>query len=897
MRIRKEPPAVLRLSARALCARLALALGLVGSLLVGPASPAAASDPIVKISAGTPVTAQDLAQFDARWMGADRLQRLTDYDVLLKNRQAWVAWGVADDSSAMVRMFELTHDRKYLDHLRAVNDIALRYRDDNHPGDDFPNGDNPICLNCRPPFVDRERGRVEPAWGSGILYADYVNDGGLTPVDSVTSGVYAYAIAAFARIVAEDPTLQADYGADAVRFANATLQTMWAFMPEFDTHQAGSYVEGTINRPAVFPTAAQCTQAHDDAMDHVNRFGTTVPAERADLSSRIDTARSDCGKLGLYAGKPLAHNESGSLMMSFIELWRALDSDFYRRSPQRAPDADFARGLIPLVVTRHQRYFVNRLHVQNDAAQGERYWWQYNDDVPSPHPEDTAHGDLDMSYLNVLRHSFDRLNAKVAPAGEPIALDNAMMRRFANTFLEQIARPDEIDSGGDLRSSIEGRPAADGKGGPDYNDPLCDGWVNLAFVDATIYRLCARVSQRTDPTGVVQNYLTIANHSALLANKSFSRQITDLDLTRKSGSLTAASDPFGWVFATPVGQDVAFRGANGHAYELWRTATGIGYTDLSGLAGAPPATGDPKAYEFPALGTHNVVYRGTDGHLHGLWWTTGPVGHDDLTALSGAPGPAGNPWPYVSPAFGVQNVVYRAVNGHLYDLYWSTGAVGYDDLTVLSGAPAAAGDPFGYFVNSQAVQDVLYRGVDGHLHRLFWSLGAVSHQDLTTSSGAPGPAGDLTAYVTPSGLQNVVYRGTDNHIHGLYWSNGAVGHDDLSNAASGAPQPVGDLTAYFNAQDSTHHVIYRTSNGHLHELMWTTGAVTHTDLTTVVPAPPSAGKPSGYAFAPDGTQHVLYRAADGHLHDLSWTTPVQAKRIILGGLQLPPAQPLLPRLP
>ena len=41
-----------------------------------------------------------------------------------------------------------------------------------------------------------------------------------------------------------------------------------------------------------------------------------------DLFPRIDKAKSDCGETGSYAGKPLAHNESGALVMSFIELWR-----------------------------------------------------------------------------------------------------------------------------------------------------------------------------------------------------------------------------------------------------------------------------------------------------------------------------------------------------------------------------------------------------------------------------------------------------------------------------------------------------------------------------------------------------------------------------------------------
>jgi hypothetical protein len=82
---------VLRLPARARCARLALALGLVSSLLVGPASAASSDAAIVDISPVTQVSAQDIAQFDARWMGTDRLQRLADYEYWLKNRQAWIA--------------------------------------------------------------------------------------------------------------------------------------------------------------------------------------------------------------------------------------------------------------------------------------------------------------------------------------------------------------------------------------------------------------------------------------------------------------------------------------------------------------------------------------------------------------------------------------------------------------------------------------------------------------------------------------------------------------------------------------------------------------------------------------------------------------------------------------
>jgi hypothetical protein len=51
--------------------------------------------------------------------------------------------------------------------------------------------------------VDGVRGRVMAGWGRGILYTDYVINGGLDRIDAVTSGVYVYGMAAFARLVAE----------------------------------------------------------------------------------------------------------------------------------------------------------------------------------------------------------------------------------------------------------------------------------------------------------------------------------------------------------------------------------------------------------------------------------------------------------------------------------------------------------------------------------------------------------------------------------------------------------------------------------------------------------------------------------------------------------------------
>jgi hypothetical protein len=287
-----------------------------------------------------------------------------------------------------------------------------------------------------------------------------------------------------------------------------------------------------------------------------------------------------------------------------------------------------------------------------------------------------------------------------------------------------------------------------------------------------------------------------------------------------------------------------------------------------------------KGYDSAALGAHNVAYRGSDGHLHGLWWTCCEPSDDDLTKLTGLPGPAGNPLAYSSPRYGVQNLIYRASGGRLFEMFWSTGAIGHDELTALPGVPTAAGDPSGYFINSQGVQHVYYRATSGNLEHLSWALGAVTPDNLSARIGVfgiPLPAGDPTAYPTPSGQHTVVFRDATGRLFEVRFDDGfgLPSTFRLSDLVPGAPLSVGDPHAYFDPNDGNDHILYRTSNGHVHELVQSNGKVRHTDLTTAVGADPSAGKPFGYVFPRDTTEHVLFRSAKdgGHIHDLNWRDP------------------------
>ena len=202
-------------------------------------------------------------------------------------------------------------------------------------------------------------------------------------------------------------------------------------------------------------------------------------------------------------------------MMTLIELWRALDSPYYRSSAPQTNYVELTRALIPLLVSRFQRFFVDHLITGVDEVTGSPlFYWNYSDGGPSTHAEDVGHGALDMRYLDVLRRNFDRLNAAVAPR-EPIALDNWYLTRFANTFLWGIAQHQGIPWGTpgstDFAHDVYGNNPGPG------NNTECDGWVSLAVVDASVYSICREVSLRLIDNG--QPYLTIGNHSALLMNK------------------------------------------------------------------------------------------------------------------------------------------------------------------------------------------------------------------------------------------------------------------------------------------------------------------------------------------------------------------------------------------
>ena len=121
------------------------------------------------------------------------------------------------------------------------------------------------------------------------------------------------------------------------------------------------------------------------------------------------------------------------------------------------------------------------------------------------------------------------------------------------------------------------------------------------------------------------------------------------------------------------------------------------------------------------------------------------------------------------------------------------------------------------------------------------------------------------------GVQNVIFRATDGDVHNRWSTEQSTGDDDLTSLGS-APKTVGDPRAYVFSAQGIQNVVYRGADGHLHGLYWSTGAVGDDDLTKLSGAPGPLGNPFGYVIPFQGNQNVVYRGTDGHLHGLYWST-------------------------
>lgn len=290
--------------------------------------------------------------------------------------------------------------------------------------------------------------------------------------------------------------------------------------------------------------------------------------------------------------------------------------------------------------------------------------------------------------------------------------------------------------------------------------------------------------------------------------------------------------------------------------------------------GTAPAAAAPTACVIPGLGVHNIAYCDTSGRLHELWRdAAGVTGTTDLTATANGPKAFGQPFAYVDTSRNAVILLFRGPNRTIRSLYWSTGAVGHDNLSGTAGSPPAERDPVGYYAPGSDTHHVIYRTSNNHLHELWW-IGVDRVQyggDLTTLASAPPATGQPSAFVNDAGDNIVAYRSSNGHIRALYWTTGDVGHDDLSGFA-GTPPAAGDPFGYYTAHDNTHQIVYLGDDGHLWELYWRGNApVAGWNLTSRSGAPGAAGIPAAFYNPATHKKYVIYRSADHRLHAFRWT--------------------------
>jgi hypothetical protein len=376
-------------------------------------------------------------------------------------------WDIGQKTSALVQMYDLlapidsARACRYLERLHEIADVLLANRDDHR-----------LRANGRHP-VDSFRGRVMPAWGG---FAD--DREGRWNTDVSTSGLFAYAMAAFARRVADDRGLHARYGADAIRFTTGAIETYNGFLNE--QHLAADDPQAYFEVPDGYRTLA-C------------RDGS-------------------CNNYRISAGYPLAYNENLSMMKALAETALAADSQLYRNSADANPLFLFiATDVAPQLIAKNFTYFDK--HLRPDEFHGAPiFWWNHQQEIPGVKAQiqDTSHAQFELGSLAVLLDDKIRLNALLASHGhhEEVALSSALFVRFANTFLRRIWTAQNL-----LYPTVKG---SDGPGDLDNShNNECAGWIPLAQFDRWVWIRCR------DTTFLASDFLRVDNHAALLRYRQF----------------------------------------------------------------------------------------------------------------------------------------------------------------------------------------------------------------------------------------------------------------------------------------------------------------------------------------------------------------------------------------
>jgi hypothetical protein len=303
----------------------------------------------------------------------------------------------------------------YLERLRLIAGALLANRDDHRS----------IPPTNRPP-IDSFRQRAMEAWG-GVT----ADRNGRWNTDVVTSGMFVYPMAAFARRVGDNPALQTKcrspivspepiVASKTVRPEDLSRRRPVAIENSRSPHDTNPATASrnnpefqlwTICSAAVrFTTAALETykaflpEQHFTSSDPHAYF--TQPRLYAALDCKGNHA---CEGYRDTAGKPLAYNENLSMMKALAETALAANSQLYRSSTDATPsNLALATKFAPQLIAKNVLYFKDAVTFYRDGAATLAIW---NHQEPlKPHVQDTAHGGFELESLAVIFEDQDRLN-------------------------------------------------------------------------------------------------------------------------------------------------------------------------------------------------------------------------------------------------------------------------------------------------------------------------------------------------------------------------------------------------------------------------------------------------------------------------------------------------------
>jgi hypothetical protein len=384
-------------------------------------------------------------------------------------------WGFGAETSALVQMYDLVapldtaRALKYLARLRSYGNAYLANRDDVRG---FP--------------ADAFRHRVMPAWGA---YAHNRDDRWNTDV-SIT-GLFTYAMAAFSRrvlenpaLLADNPTLQAQYRSDAIRYVTAVLDSYEAFRSEMHLDDADSEAYFTVPHGYAFLTCSNGAHGCETYRD--------------------------------TADEPIAYNENLAMMKALAEVALASDTALYRASP----DANWLRLYrstyeAPLLVAKNFAFFDH--HLESKTLSDGTPYFVWNHQLPTDNRQDTSHGGFEVACLGALLDDKYALDQLLTANGrsEQLGLSTPLFVRFANTFLRKIwnydfTNPDPSAPGQNLLDTM-----IDGSG--DHTESSnantgCAGWAPLTPFSPWVWIRCRDATFHDSSN----KYLTVDNHAALL---------------------------------------------------------------------------------------------------------------------------------------------------------------------------------------------------------------------------------------------------------------------------------------------------------------------------------------------------------------------------------------------